>query len=59
MKGPKAKEKIRETRRQIEQLLQLVGRIEILVFRLLFFIFSQLVIAAKSSHSFSNINKYK
>jgi hypothetical protein len=52
MKGPKAKEKIRETRRQIEQLLQLVRN---LIFQSYLIILS-VVISTKSS---SNINKYE
>jgi hypothetical protein len=54
MKGPKAKEKIRETRRQIEQLLQLVKEIILKIFSQNLFYY--LVISTKSS---SNINKSK
>jgi len=51
IKGPKAKEKIRETRRQIEQLLQLVNKS--LKKNFLLNLFYSLVISTKSS---SNIN---
>ncbi len=53
MKGPKAKEKIRETRRQIEQLLQLVQEyFSNLSFNLSYY----LVISTNSS---SNTNQHK